>query len=162
MVGHGAKFEQKMELAIAALLSHRSVEDAARVVGVSTHTLLRWMKQPEFRGMYQEARRLAFSQALGRLQEASGAAVTTTLKIMLDTNAPPGMRLRAAQIVLEQAAKATELENLAARVLSMGRSADESSAAAATLVETAPLLGPAPTPAKIADLADAGEEEVTK
>ncbi|HTW65870.1 MAG TPA: hypothetical protein VME17_14690 [Bryobacteraceae bacterium] len=112
MVGHGAKFEQKMELAIAALLSHRSLEDAARAVGVSTNTLLRWMKEPEFQDMYQEARRLAFSQSLGRLQEASGAAVTTTLKIMVDPNAPLGIRLRAAEIVLEQAAKAGEVEEL--------------------------------------------------
>jgi hypothetical protein len=159
MVGHGAKFEQKMELAIAALLSHRSVEDAARAVGVSTHTLLRWMKEPEFRAMYQEARQLAFSQALGRLQEASGAAVTTTLKIMLDTNAPPGIRLRAAQIVLEQAARATEPENLAARVLRIGRREDEPNAATAALVEIAPLLGPSPTPAKMPDPSGAGEGE---
>jgi hypothetical protein len=79
--------------------------------------------------------------------------------IMLDTNAPPGIRLRAAQIVLEQAARTAELENPATRAL---RSADESSAEAATLVETAPLLGPAPTPDKIADPADAGEKEVTR
>jgi transposase-like protein len=106
-----------MELAIAALLSHRSVEDAARAVGVNTNTLLRWMKEPEFRTMYDEARRLVFSQSLGRLQEASGAAVTTTLKIMLDTNAPAGIRLRAAEIVLEQAAKAAELEKLGSRTV---------------------------------------------
>jgi len=38
MVGHGAKLEQKMELAIVALLSHKSVEDAARAVGIGTNT----------------------------------------------------------------------------------------------------------------------------
>jgi len=32
MLGHGARFDQKMEPAIAALLSHRNVEDAARAV----------------------------------------------------------------------------------------------------------------------------------
>jgi len=56
MVGHGAKFSQKMELAIAALLSHRSVEDAARAVGINPNTLLSWMREPEFRVMYEEAR----------------------------------------------------------------------------------------------------------
>ena len=48
MLGHGAKFDQKMEQAIAALLSHRSIEEAAREVGVSANTLSRWMKEPEF------------------------------------------------------------------------------------------------------------------
>jgi hypothetical protein len=38
MLGHGAKFSQRMEQAIAALLSHRSVEEAARAVGIGTPT----------------------------------------------------------------------------------------------------------------------------
>ena len=35
MKGHGAKYAHKMEQAIAALLTHRSVEDAARAVGIT-------------------------------------------------------------------------------------------------------------------------------
>jgi hypothetical protein len=158
MVGHGAKFAQKMELAIAALLSHRSVEVAARAVGISTNTLLRWMKEPEFRGMYEEARGLAFSQSLGRLQEASGAAVTTTLKIMLDTNAPPGIRLRAAEIVLEQAAKAAELEKLGTR--RRGRKVrQKTNPGNLTLVNATPLLGPSPAePVQIVHGTDSDED----
>jgi hypothetical protein len=148
MVGHGAKLEQRMELAIAALLSHKSLEDAARAVGVSTNTLLRWMKEPAFRAMYQEARRLAFSQSIGRLQEASGAAVTTTLKIMLDANAPPGIRLRAAEIVLEHGAKAAELEQLGGRLVKRERKEHhKTNPSKVTLVKTTRLLGPSPTQA---------------
>jgi transposase-like protein len=145
MVGRGAKFSQKIELAIAALLSHRSLEEAARAVGITTHTLLRWMKEPEFRAMYQEARRTAFSQAIGRLQEASGAAVTTTLKIMLDASAPPAIRLRAAEIVLEHAGKAVDLENLGARIPTRGTGHATATAGEVTLVETTPRLGPPPS-----------------
>ena len=61
MVGHGAKFGQKMEQAIVALLSHRSIEDAAREVGVSANTLLRWMREPEFEEACRDARRTVFS-----------------------------------------------------------------------------------------------------
>jgi transposase-like protein len=146
MVGHGAKFAHKMEQAIAALLSHKSMEDAARAVGVSTNTLLRWMKESEFRALYQAARRLAFSQSLGRLQEASGAAVTTTLKIMLDANAPPGIRLRAAAIVFEQAAKAVEVEMLGHRLAQRERKEREkTNPNKVTLAKIPPLLGPSPT-----------------
>jgi transposase-like protein len=145
MVGHGAKFSQKMELAIAALLSRRSVEDAARAVGVSANTLLRWMKEPEFRAVYDEARRLVFSQSLGRLQEVSGAAVTTTLKIMLDPNAPPGVRLRAAEIVLEHAAKAAELEKLGSRTVRPRRKLrDQTIPVNVGPVDAASLLNPWP------------------
>src|ERR1039458_7906129 len=54
MVGHGAKFGHKVEQAIAALLSHRNVEEAARAVGISANTLLRWLKEPEFEAACRE------------------------------------------------------------------------------------------------------------
>jgi len=77
------------------------------------------------------------------LEEASGAAVTTTLKIMLDTNAPPGIRLRAAEIVLQQSAKASELDKLGARLAKRERKEREkTSPGNVTLVNATPLLGP--------------------
>ena len=82
MRGHGAKFARKREQAIIALLTHRSIEDAARAVGINANTLLRWLKLPEFQKDYREARRIAFGQSVVRLQQASGAAVTTLLKLV--------------------------------------------------------------------------------
>jgi hypothetical protein len=89
MIGHGAKFGRKKEEAIAALLSQRSIEDAARVAGVGVTTLLRWLKIPEFRDEYLKARREAVEQASARLQHATGAAGVTILKLMTDPNVPP-------------------------------------------------------------------------
>ena len=60
MKGHGAKFGRKKEQAIAALLSHRSVEDAARAIGLDPNTLLRWLdRNPSFSNAYLKARREA-------------------------------------------------------------------------------------------------------
>jgi hypothetical protein len=50
MARSGVKFGRKMEDAIAALLSQRNVDEAARTAGIGTRTLLRWMKDPEFDG----------------------------------------------------------------------------------------------------------------
>ena len=116
MKGHGTKFSNKMEEAVAALLTHRNQEEAARAVGISVATLLRWQKDPEFDAAYREARRLAFRQSIARLQQASSAAVTTLLKIMVDTTAPPSTRVRAADSVLDHSAKAIEVEDIEARV----------------------------------------------
>ena len=124
MVGHGAKFGHKKEQALAALLSRRNAEEAARAVGISANTLLRWIKDPEFDAAYQEARRTAFSQSIALLQDASGAAVKTVLKIMLDSNVSAGTRLRAAEVVLGQGAKAFEMEGIEARVAQLERAAD--------------------------------------
>jgi transposase-like protein len=56
-VGHGAKFGRKKEEAIAAPLTQRNIEEAARTAGIGTQTLLRWLKVPEFEIAYREARR---------------------------------------------------------------------------------------------------------
>jgi hypothetical protein len=40
MAGHGEKFGRKQEEAIAALLTQRNVEEAARAAGISVRTLL--------------------------------------------------------------------------------------------------------------------------
>src|ERR1035437_3154079 len=126
MAGHGEKFGRKKEEAIAALLSQRNLEEAARTAGVSTRTLIRWMKDPEFDAAYRKARRLAFSQSVARLQQASGAAVSTLLKIMVDPAAPHSTRVRAADSVLDHSAKSIEIEDIEARVADLERAAEGS------------------------------------
>ena len=108
MTGHGAKFGRKKEEAIVALLTQRNLEEAARSIGIDPKTLLRWMKEPEFDASYREARRMAYGQSIGRLQQAASTASSTLLKIMIDPNSPPSCRLRAADSVLSHAAKAIE------------------------------------------------------
>ncbi len=119
MVGHGSKFGRKKEEAIAALLTQRNVEEAARAVGIGTQTLLRWLKVPEFQAAYLEARRAAFSQSNARLQQASSAAVSTLLKIMVDGSAPAAARVRAADRVLDRAKQAIEIEDIEVRLAAL-------------------------------------------
>ena len=104
MVGHGSKFDRKKEQAISALLTQRNIEEAAKSIGIGANTLLRWMKEPEFQKAYREARRQAFGQSIARLQQATGAAATTLLKIMVDQNAPASTRVRAADSIFNHAA----------------------------------------------------------
>ena len=126
MMGHGTKFGRKKEEAIAALLSQRNIEEAARFVNIGTKTLLRWLRLPEFDRAYREARRAAFSQSIARLQQASSAAAATLLKIMVDPTAPAASRIRAADSVLGHAAKAIEIEDIEARVSELERTAESS------------------------------------
>ena len=112
MKGHGSKFGRKKEEAIAALLSQRNVEEAARAIGINPNTLLRWLKLPEFQTAYREARRLAFGQAIARLQHATSAAATTLLKTMVDPATPASVRVRAADSIFNHAAKAIEIEDI--------------------------------------------------
>jgi hypothetical protein len=125
MIGHGTKFGRKKEEAIAALLSQRSIEEAARVAGIGTTTLLRWLKIPEFKDEYLKARREAVEQAGARLQQATGAAGVTILKLMTDPSVPPGVRLRSAESVFDYAFKGIEVEDLDMRVAQLEQTVKE-------------------------------------
>jgi hypothetical protein len=126
MKGHGTKFGRKKEEAIAALLTQRNIEEAAKQAGIAPNTLLKWMKEPEFDKEYRAARRTAFSQSIARLQQGSTAAATTLLKMMIDAGVPASVRVRAAECILNHAAKAIELEDIEARLSELERAAAES------------------------------------
>jgi hypothetical protein len=121
-----AKLGSKKEGAILALLSQRSIEDAARVAGVGPRTLYRWMKEPAFDAAYRDGKRAAFSQSIARLHQMASAAVTTLGKAMVDPSTPPATRVRAADSILDHTAKAIELEDMEARLAALERAASES------------------------------------
>src|SRR5438270_11411757 len=123
--GHGAKFGRKQEQAITALLTQRNVDEAAKATGIAAKTLWRWLQLPEFHQAYQKARGQAFAQSIARLQQASSAAATTLLKIMVDPNAPASTRVRAAESVINQGSRAMEIEDLEVRIAALERSAAE-------------------------------------
>lgn len=124
MTGHGAKFGRKKEDAIVALLTTRTTEEAARAVGISAKTMLRWQKEPEFKIAFLTAQRAAFGQAIGRLHHLSSAAVTTLGKVMLEPGTPPATRVRAADSILDHTIKAIEIEGLEARLTELERAAE--------------------------------------
>jgi hypothetical protein len=123
MPGHGSKFGRKKEAAITALLTQRSVEDAARVASIGTQALYRWMKEPEFDAAYRAARRAAFGQSIARLQQGSSAAATTMLKIMIDGGAPFATRLKAADCVFTHGKHGIEIEDIDFRVAALEQAA---------------------------------------
>jgi hypothetical protein len=123
MAGHGSKLGRKQEDAIAALLSQRSIEEAARVCGVGARTLIRWLKLPDFNREYLKARREVVQQAVARMQQATGAAGTIALKLMTDPNVPAAVRLRAAEFVFDRAIKGVEIDDIEARVAELEHAA---------------------------------------
>jgi len=115
----------RQERMIVALLEHSTQEKAASALGISTVTLWRSMQKPEFAEAYRKARREAFSQSVARLQYASNAAVGTLLRILTDREAPAASRVRAADVVLQTAVRAMEIEDIEARVTELERLNEE-------------------------------------
>src|SRR5580692_4528391 len=112
MAGKSGKFGRKQEEAIAALLTQRNMDEAAKAAGIGARTLLRWMKEPEFQKAYREARRQAFRQSIARLQQATSAAASTLLKLLLDPSTPASVRVRVADSIFNHATKAIEIEDI--------------------------------------------------
>ena len=119
MSGSRGKLGRKQEEAILALLTQRSVDEAARIAKVVPRTLYRWMKDPDFNAAYREAKRAAFSQSIARLHQMSSAAVSTLGKVMVDANTPASTKVRAADSILNHTTKAIEIEDIAARVAAL-------------------------------------------
>jgi hypothetical protein len=124
MADFKGKFGRKKEDAIVALVSQRTIEDAARACDIPARTLYRWLKEPEFDTAYRAARRQGYGQSISRLQQGSTAAATTLLKVMVDPATPPATRVRAAEAVLSHAAKAIEIEDIDARLRELEAAAE--------------------------------------
>ena len=90
----------KKNLAISALLAHRTVTDAAKSCGVSPRTLYRWLKDADFQVALKSAQQAAVSSTVRVLSELTGTAVETLAVIMADKNAADGVRVRASEVVL--------------------------------------------------------------
>ena len=110
MKGHGSKFDRKKEALIAALISQKNVEEAARATGINLKTAKRWMRMPEFVSEYRRVRWEIVDQAYARAQQNSGVATTVLLKLMADQSTPPSSRIRAALGILSLSRDALDLE----------------------------------------------------
>jgi hypothetical protein len=122
--GHGEKRTRKQEQLIAALLSHPTIEAAAKSIGISDATAWRWMKTSEFQVAYREARREAMRQTTARLQEAAREAVDA-LREVQRTGESESARVSAARTILEQAIKAADLEEVQARLEALEKALTE-------------------------------------
>ncbi len=114
-----AVLSAKQQRAILALLSTKSVSEAAQAAKVGERTLWRWLTEPEFRS------HLAFSEAgmldvaTRRLLQLQGGAIETVQAIMQDAEASAGVRLRAAQTVLDYLLKLRELRDIELRLAAL-------------------------------------------
>lgn len=119
--GHGQKWSRKKDQAIVALITEPTIKAAADKVGITTPTLHKWLKLPEFRSAYMEARRQAYTVAVARLQQAAAEAVEALRSIMNDPKKPASARVSAARSILELAIKAIEIEDLEIRIEELER-----------------------------------------
>jgi hypothetical protein len=110
------ELEPAQERAIIALLSEPTLRAAASSAGVSESTLWRWLRDPNFRIAYRRARQEVLERATTRLAALVDAAVEALGEIVADRAVSPNVRVSAASRIIEFALKATEIEEVQARL----------------------------------------------
>ena len=106
----------KQTKTIEALLVCESIEASAKKVNIAKSTLYRWLKDETFKSEFSKAKFRLLSNAITALQRASTKAVNVLIEVMENKENPASTRVNSARIILEQAIKFTELEELEKRV----------------------------------------------
>lgn len=110
----GGRRELREDVALAALLSERTIAEAAAKAALSESTILRWLADPAFKARYRDARRQVVETAITGIQQAASDAVAALRRNL--TCGIPAVEVGAAKSVLDFAVKGVELVDLAERV----------------------------------------------
>lgn len=94
------------ELIIAALVSHRTIKDAAVSVGVTERTIYSRMRDAEFEQLYNCAKTDILRGTVSEVSAQVKDALDVVGKVMHDEKAAPQVRLNAAAMILTYSEKA--------------------------------------------------------
>jgi hypothetical protein len=108
----------KQRKAIAALLSERTIEDAAKAIVITSRTIYRWMESNEFRNALLEAEGLAVDAATRRLISGNDVALDTLADLMVKAESE-SVRRQAASDWLTHLIKMRELRNIEKRLTAL-------------------------------------------
>lgn len=106
-------------VAIAALLSNKTIGDAARMADVGERTLYTWLADPDFRAELNAAEGVIIDAATRRLIALQDSAITALESILANKKQKPMIKLRAADIALSHMLKVRELRNIEQRLAAL-------------------------------------------
>lgn len=108
--------DRKDELIISALLSNPTVKKAAAICKVSEAQIYARLRNAEFKGKYDRARRELLAQSTAYLQGITGEALQKMYQIMNDQDAAPQVQLNAANAIASNSLKMTEQADILAQL----------------------------------------------
>lgn len=101
---------------ISALLSSPTIKSASDMVGLSEQAVYSRLRKPDFRAKLQNARDTQFQVISSKLEDANFRALDTLLQILDDREVSAGIRVRAAQTLLDLSLKNREQADILARI----------------------------------------------
>lgn len=107
---------EKDEILIAALLCNPTRAAAAKAAGIGETKLRERLRDPNFRKMYDDARREFLDQSTAYIQSILGEAIAKMREIMNDPNASHQVQLNAANSIASTSHKMTEQADILAQL----------------------------------------------
>lgn len=110
------ELSSKQSKFVDALLVGAQVKMAAKTAGISERTAARWRKDPVLLAELQARRKQQFNEVLDAFRAGLPAAIALVLETIRDKEIPRSIRLRAAQIWIENALSIHKTEELEERI----------------------------------------------
>ena len=129
-MAENGRISAKQHRVISALLTSKSVAEAAAATGQGERTIHRWLSDPAFRQALSAAEGEVIDVATRRLLTLQGSALDTFEAVLGDPTVSAGVRLRAAQAVLDYLLKLRELRDIEQRLQALEAAQTEREAAA--------------------------------
>lgn len=102
-----------------AILSNKDILTASKTLGISVQSIYNRLRKPEFRQRLQQERQAKFEVANNKLTDSMGKAISVLVEILEDANVSAGVRIRAAQVILDITLKVTEQADIIQRLGSL-------------------------------------------
>lgn len=116
MAENGVKLSANQKRAMRALLTTSSIGKAAKQCGLGERTLQRYLANEHFRRELRARQDETVAATVAALSGLSGKATETLDGVMGSNEATAATKVRAAQVILQERRKASELDDLAGRV----------------------------------------------
>jgi hypothetical protein len=122
-----AKINPKQEKFIMALMATNTTEEAYKQVGIGQSTAYKYMADPSFKEEYLRMRRETMQQVTSKLQQSALIAVETLNNVMADSeNSTASARVQASKIILENAYRGLEMDDLLGKLEQLEKRLDAS------------------------------------
>lgn len=116
--------DRKADKILQALLTHRTIREAAKAAAISERTIYDYLADPDFEARYKAARDDIIRGVSNHLREQMNEAVEVIGSIMRDVENRPQDRLAAAKAVLEYGDKFIETNDILERIGKLEKDSD--------------------------------------
>lgn len=113
---------------IELLLVHGSVKATAAAIGMSTRAIYARLSDPSVRQMYADARGQMLENATATLCDALGDAVSFLHGLVIDPDAPLGLKVQSADSLLRHCVRYSETCDVLRRISELEKRLDEAEA----------------------------------